>query len=513
MSVEKTVHARSGWPMLALLLAVVALCVALIVTGATMAPPDDAPITTATQTLGIALLVAGIVAVCVAPVLLLMGFFTIQPNQARVLILFGDYKGTVRDEGFHWANPFYSRNAGSTVDVATGKPIAKSTKVSLRARTYNGEHLKVNDKCGNPIEIADVIVWRVENTAKALFDVDDYNTYVHTQSETALRHVATTYAYDQMPGEPEGEITLRSNIEEVSEALKEELAVRLEKAGVVIDDARLTHLAYAPEIAQAMLRRQQAEAVIAAREKIVQGAVSMVDMALAELSAKNVVDLDDERKAAMVSNLMVVLCGESDAQPVLNTGTLYQEEGTLRRGATRRAAASVASYGEAKTVSPAHRFGGVGRHRTVGRRRFAQRERPGGVHPAPGAQGRGASRTTAGSPGIRTHGRRRSARVIGRFRSFGQEGGRLPALWRSTTSFSRAGRGGCAGTLHAAGRQPPCGCARAPGWALSSMRYQLLLLRLADGGGWARSNAPFDRSSRSGSRRAARQLDELSSFR
>ena len=223
--------------MLALLLAVVALCVALIVTGATMAPPDDAPITTATQTLGIALLVAGIVAVCVAPVLLLMGFFTIQPNQARVLILFGDYKGTVRDEGFHWANPFYSRNAGSTVDVATGKPIAKSTKVSLRARTYNGEHLKVNDKCGNPIEIADVIVWRVENTAKALFDVDDYNTYVHTQSETALRHVATTYAYDQMPGEPEDEITLRSNIEEVSEALKEELAVRLEKAGVVIDDA------------------------------------------------------------------------------------------------------------------------------------------------------------------------------------------------------------------------------------------------------------------------------------
>ena len=310
--------------MLALLLAVVALCVALIVTGATMAPPDDAPITTATQTLGIALLVAGIVAVCVAPVLLLMGFFTIQPNQARVLILFGDYKGTVRDEGFHWANPVYSRSAGSTIDERTGKSTPLSTKVSLRARTYNGEHLKVNDKCGNPIEIADVIVWRVENTAKALFDVDDYNSYVHTQSETALRHVATTYAYDQMPGEPEGEITLRSNIEEVSAALKEELAVRLEKAGVVIDDARLTHLAYAPEIAQAMLRRQQADAVIAAREKIVQGAVGMVEMALGELSRKNVVDLDDERKAAMVSNLMVVLCGESDAQPVLNTGTLYQ---------------------------------------------------------------------------------------------------------------------------------------------------------------------------------------------
>ena len=321
-SVERTVHARSGWPMLLLTVVVTAVFVAAIVVDAMMIPPEGTPVTTATQVLGVAVLVVGIVGVCAAPLLLLMGFFTIQPNQARVLILFGDYKGTVRDEGFHWANPFFSRRSGYTnVD---GKPAAISTKVSLRARTYNGEHLKVNDKCGNPIEIADVIVWRVENTAKALFDVDDYNTYVHTQSETALRHVATTYAYDQMPGAKDDEITLRSNIEEVSAALKEELAVRLEKAGVVIDDARLTHLAYAPEIAQAMLRRQQADAVIAAREKIVQGAVGMVEMALSELSAKNVVDLDDERKAAMVSNLMVVLCGESDAQPVLNTGTLYQ---------------------------------------------------------------------------------------------------------------------------------------------------------------------------------------------
>ena len=215
-----------------------------------------------------------------------------------------------------------------TIDQLIHRPMPPedNTRVPIPApaiRGQNGEHRKVNDKCGNPIESADVIVWRVENTAKALFDVDDYNTYVHTQSETALRHVATTYAYDQMPGEPEGEITLRSNIEEVSEALKEELAVRLEKAGVVIDDARLTHLAYAPEIAQAMLRRQQAEAVIAAREKIVQGAVSMVDMALAELSAKNVVGLDDERQAAMVSNLLVVLCGNHDAQPVVNSGSLY----------------------------------------------------------------------------------------------------------------------------------------------------------------------------------------------
>ena len=323
-SVEKTVRVRSGWPMLLLTAVATAVLVACIVAGAAMLPASDAPVATASEAAGVTLLAVGIVGICVVPLILLMGFFTIQPNQARVLILFGDYKGTVRDEGFHWANPFLSRSAGTTVDAESGKNVPISTKVSLRARTYNGEHLKVNDKCGNPIEIADVIVWRVENTAKALFDVDDYNSYVHTQSETALRHVATTYAYDQMPGAAEGEITLRSNIEEVSAALKEELSVRLEKAGVVIDDARLTHLAYAPEIAQAMLRRQQADAVIAAREKIVQGAVGMVDMALSELSAKQVVDLDDERKAAMVSNLMVVLCGESDAQPVLNTGTLYQ---------------------------------------------------------------------------------------------------------------------------------------------------------------------------------------------
>ena len=319
MSEEKIVQGRSGWPMLALTLAVAALCVVAIVFGAMMLPPEEAPVTNGMQVLGIILLVVGIVVLCVGPLLMLMGFYTIQPNQARVLILFGDYLGTVRDEGFHWANPFLSRSAGTTVSEE-GKAVPRSLKISLRARTYNGEHLKVNDKNGNPIEIADVVVWRVEDTAKAIFDVDDYTTYVHTQSETALRHVATTYAYDS---DTEA-ITLRSNIEEVSAALKEELSVRLEKAGVVIDDARLTHLAYAPEIAQAMLSRQQAEAVIAAREKIVQGAVSMVDMALTELAAKHVVDLDDERRAAMVSNLMVVLCGDSEAQPVLNTGTLYQ---------------------------------------------------------------------------------------------------------------------------------------------------------------------------------------------
>ncbi|MDR2196349.1 MAG: SPFH domain-containing protein [Coriobacteriales bacterium] len=242
-------------------------------------------------------------------ILLGRGFFTIQPNEARVLILFGKYHGTVREEGFHWANPFYSKQ-----------------KISLRARTYNSETLKVNDKNGNPVEIADVVVWRVTDTAKAIFDVDDYRNYVHTQSETALRHVATAYSYDRMgqSDEESAEITLRSNIEEVSAALREELAVRLEPAGVVVSDARLTHLAYAPEIAQAMLRRQQADAVIAARTRIVEGAVSMVELALAQLADKKVVELDDERRAAMVSNLMVVLCSDSDAQPVLNAGTLYQ---------------------------------------------------------------------------------------------------------------------------------------------------------------------------------------------
>ncbi len=316
VSQENVVRAGSGWAMLFITILLLVIGIAALVLGCILldSQPENA--------LGGVSLAAGIVLFLVVTILM-MGFFTIQPNQARVLILFGNYKGTVRQEGFKWANPFYSRSSGTTVD-SKGKPVPKSLKLSLRARTYNGEHLKVNDKNGNPIEIADVIVWRVADTAKAIFDVDDYSSYVHTQSETALRHVATTYAYDHAPDSSSGEITLRSNIEEVSEALKEELAVRLEKAGVVIDDARLTHLAYAPEIAQAMLRRQQAEAVIAAREKIVHGAVSMVDMALTELAAKDVVDLDDERKAAMVSNLMVVLCGDSEAQPVLNTGTLYQ---------------------------------------------------------------------------------------------------------------------------------------------------------------------------------------------
>ena len=231
------------------------------------------------------------------------GHFTLQPNEARVLILFGAYQGTVRDDGFHWTNPLNTK-----------------LLVSLRARNLNGETLKVNDKRGNPIDIAAVVVWRVQDTAQASFDVDDFEEYVQVQSESAVRHLANSYAYDH--GEPD-ETTLRSGVEEVSAALQQELEERVAKAGVHVDEARLTHLAYASEIAGAMLRRQQAEAIIDARQKIVHGAVSMVQMALEDLAEKNVVQLDEDRKAAMVSNLLVVLCGETEVHPVINTGTLY----------------------------------------------------------------------------------------------------------------------------------------------------------------------------------------------
>ena len=271
------------------------------------------------------LFIVGLLSMVLA-VVLIPGFFTLQPNQARVLILFGRYKGTVRDSGFHWGNPFYSNGLRGGLRYNTSKEGEQGTrrslrnKVSLRAHNLNSDKLKVNDKRGNPIEIGAVIVWRVQDTAQAIFDVEDYETYVRIQSESAIRHLASTYAYDH--GE-ENEITLRSSVDEVSQALRQELQDRLAKAGVVVEEARLTHLAYAPEIAQAMLRRQQAEAVIAARQKIVHGAVSMVDMALRELAEKHVVQLDDERRAAMVSNLMVVLCGEAEVHPVVNTGTLY----------------------------------------------------------------------------------------------------------------------------------------------------------------------------------------------
>jgi regulator of protease activity HflC (stomatin/prohibitin superfamily) len=244
----------------------------------------------------------------VSGLLFLSGLYTLQPNEAALLQLFGSYRGTTRVPGLRGTNPFYTRR-----------------KVSLRARNLNGERLKVNDKRGNPIEIAAVVVWRVDDTAKASFDVDSYENYVKLQSEAAVRHLASSFAYDHGDVDPAAplEPTLLGGSELISRALVMELQQRLAKAGIAVDEARLMHLAYAPEIAQVMLRRQQAEAIIAARQKIVHGAVSMVEMALRELSEKKVVDLDDERKAAMVSNLMTVLCAESEVQPVINTGTLY----------------------------------------------------------------------------------------------------------------------------------------------------------------------------------------------
>lgn len=232
------------------------------------------------------------------------GFYLLQPNQAAAILLFGEYQGTDRTNGLRWAWPWLIKK-----------------KVSVRIHNITSERLKVNDLRGNPIEIASNVVWRVADTAQALFDVDDYREFVHIQIESAVRAIGSRYPYDDFTHE---EITLRGNADHVSEELRVELQERVEMAGVHIDECRLTHLAYAQEIAQSMLRRQQAEAVIAARQKLVEGAVSMVETALEQLSAKNVVELDDERRAAMVSNLMVVLCSERDTQPVVNTGSLYQ---------------------------------------------------------------------------------------------------------------------------------------------------------------------------------------------
>lgn len=324
---ERSVRVSNGWIMLPVVLSLILGAIALFVYSVSSGgnPPHGG-------------LLALSILVEIAAVVMLIGFFALQPNEARVLVLFGAYQGTVRAPGFHWANPFYSN--GPSLPSGTGRSyesqpnaVAAKTsagngggrrsprfKVSLRARNFNSEKLKVNDKRGNPIEIAAVVVWFVQDTAQATFDVDDYENYVRVQSESAVRHLASAYAYDH--GE-EHEVTLRSGADEVAQALKQELQARLQKAGVGIEEARITHLAYAPEIAQAMLRRQQAEAVIAARQKIVHGAVSMVDMALRELADKQVVELDDERRATMVSNLMVVLCSESEVHPVVNAGTLY----------------------------------------------------------------------------------------------------------------------------------------------------------------------------------------------
>ena len=250
--------------------------------------------------------VAGVIAAFLLNAVVLIcwvGFFMVHPNEARVLQLFGSYAGTAHEPGLRWANPFYTKK-----------------KVSTRVRNFESGKLKVNDSHGNPIEIAAVVVWKVVDTAEAMFEVDDYEQFVHIQSESALRNLSTTYPYE--PHEGDG-IALRSDPAEIANALRREIQDRLEQAGVSVIEARISHLAYAPEIAHAMLRRQQASAVIAARTQIVAGAVGMVRMALEQLKDEHVVDLDEERKAAMVGNLLTVLCSEEGAQPVLNTGSLY----------------------------------------------------------------------------------------------------------------------------------------------------------------------------------------------
>jgi regulator of protease activity HflC (stomatin/prohibitin superfamily) len=241
------------------------------------------------------------VGVGIVTFLSLCGFFVVNPNEGKVLQLFGDYRGTVKDAGLRWANPFFTKR-----------------RVSLRVRNFDSQRLKVNDSTGNPIEIAAVIVWKVVETAQAMFQVDDYENFVHVQTEAAIRHLATLHPYDAHAGE---EISLRSHPDQVAEHLQTELQERLKEAGVRVIEARISHLAYAPEIASVMLQRQQASAVVAARQKIVEGAVGMVEMALEMLATRGIVELDAERKAAMVSNLLVVLCGDRGTQPVVNTGT------------------------------------------------------------------------------------------------------------------------------------------------------------------------------------------------
>jgi regulator of protease activity HflC (stomatin/prohibitin superfamily) len=286
---ERQVNALPGLPVLLVLLAVDIAAIYALVDAA-----QDGSIT--------------MIAVCVITTIiatfLMAGLFVVNPNEAKVLQLFGAYSGTVKNPGLRWANPFYTKK-----------------RVSQRVRNFESAKLKVNDNEGNPIEIASVVVWRVVDTAEAVFEVDDYNNYVKVQTESALRNLATSYTYD---AHDEHTISLRGTTQVVADHLKKEIQDRLARAGVEAMEARISHLAYAPEIAHAMLQRQQAGAIIAARSRIVEGAVGMVEMALELLSKRDIVTLDNERKAAMVSNLLVVLCGDKSTQPIINTGTIYQ---------------------------------------------------------------------------------------------------------------------------------------------------------------------------------------------
>jgi regulator of protease activity HflC (stomatin/prohibitin superfamily) len=287
---EKVIKGWSGWVMVGVLLAALAGSIVML------ASSSDVQET--------AWLIGVVVAVLALDGLGWFGFTVVPPNTARVVLLFGKYLGSIKTPGFWWVNPLTTRRL-----------------VSLKVRNFESGKLKVNDHIGNPIEIAAIVVWRVVETAEAVFQVDDYEHFVHVQTESAVRTLATSFPYD---AHEEGQLSLRGSTSEVSQRLRQEIQDRLATAGVEVIEARISHLAYAPEIANAMLRRQQATAVIAARQKIVEGAVGMVEMALELLSSKHVVELDEERKASMVSNLLVILCSDRDAQPVVNAGTLYQ---------------------------------------------------------------------------------------------------------------------------------------------------------------------------------------------
>jgi regulator of protease activity HflC (stomatin/prohibitin superfamily) len=286
---ERVIKGISGWFMLMVLIAVVILFFVMMNAAVQAEKPG---------------MIVILIGVLIVDFVCWRGLTVVNPNEAKVVQLFGVYKGTIKEQGLWWVNPLTSRR-----------------RISLRIRNFESERLKVNDHDGNPIEIAAVVVWRVVETAEAIFQVNDYENFVHVQSESALRNLATSYPYD---AHEEGKLSLRLSAGEVSHQLRQEIQDRLTKAGVEVIEARISHLAYAPEIAGAMLRRQQASAIIAARQKIVEGAVGMVEMALEALSEKHVVELDEERKATMVGNLLVVLCSDRDAQPIVNTGTLYQ---------------------------------------------------------------------------------------------------------------------------------------------------------------------------------------------
>ena len=323
---EKEIHPVNGWLMLFISVAAYVLAVFAILAGASLMTKGGGTV------IGTIILMAGIIYVCLGWILWL-GLKVVRPNEALVLTLFGKYYGTIKKEGFYRVNPFCVANSharvqpavqvtaeGTSADVSAA-PVLRPT-VSLKAQVFDNNKQKINDAQGNPIEVGIVVTWQVVDTAKAVFNVDNYSQFVQVQADSALRDVVRKYPYDEFESEPQ-QVSLRGDSEEVSEMIEKELQDRVEIAGIRILDARITHLAYAPEIAAAMLQRQQAEAIIEARQKIVDGAVGMVEMALTKLSENEICVLDDERKAQMVSNLLVVLCGNKDAQPVVNSGSIY----------------------------------------------------------------------------------------------------------------------------------------------------------------------------------------------